>query len=73
MECFRILNDGLPLGCTLNPVLGREFEYGDEKLVRDGAGRTVAVIGGGPAGMEATLRKAYVDKLICVLTFKAAC
>jgi alkyl hydroperoxide reductase subunit AhpF len=33
----------------------------------------VAVIGGGPAGMEATLRKAYVDKLICVLTFKAAC
>ena len=23
MECFRILNDGLPLGCTLNPVLGR--------------------------------------------------
>jgi 2,4-dienoyl-CoA reductase-like NADH-dependent reductase (Old Yellow Enzyme family) len=73
MECFRILNDGLPLGCTLNPVLGREFEYGAEKLVRDGAGRTAAVIGGGPAGMEAALRKAYVDKLICVLTFKAAC
>ncbi|MBQ1757415.1 MAG: NADH:flavin oxidoreductase, partial [Erysipelotrichaceae bacterium] len=23
MECFRILNDGLPLGCTLNPILGR--------------------------------------------------
>jgi len=55
MECFRILNDGLPLGCTLNPVLGREFEYGDEKLVKNGAGRTVAVVGGGPAGMEAAL------------------
>ena len=55
MECFRILNDGLPLGCTLNPVLGREFEYGDEKLIKNGAGRTVAVIGGGPAGMEAAL------------------
>ncbi len=55
MECFRILNDGLPLGCTLNPVLGREFEYGDEKLVRNGAGRTVAVAGAGPAGMEAAL------------------
>lgn len=55
MECFRILNDGLPLGCTLNPVLGREFEYGDEKLVKNGAGRKVAVIGGGPAGMEAAL------------------
>ncbi|MBQ1706054.1 MAG: FAD-dependent oxidoreductase [Clostridia bacterium] len=59
MECFRILNDGLPLGCTLNPVLGREFEWGDEKLVKNGAGRTVAVVGGGPAGFEAalTLRK----------------
>ena len=55
MECFRILNDGLPLGCTLNPVLGREFEYGDEKLVKNGVGRKVAVIGGGPAGMEAAL------------------
>ena len=55
MECFRILNDGLPLGCTLNPVLGREFEYGDEKLIRDGEGRTAAVIGGGPAGMEAAM------------------
>ncbi len=59
MECFRILNDGLPLGCTLNPVLGREFEWGDDKLVKNGAGRTVAVVGGGPAGFEAalTLRK----------------
>lgn len=59
MECFRILNDGLPLGCTLNPVMGREFEWGDEKLVKNGGGRTVAVIGGGPAGFEAalTLRK----------------
>jgi len=55
MECFRILNDGLPLGCTLNPVLGREFEYGDEKLVINGHGKTVAVIGGGPAGMQAAV------------------
>ncbi len=55
MECFRILNDGLPLGCTLNPVLGREFEWGDEKLVKNGEGRTVAVIGGGPGGFEAAL------------------
>lgn len=53
MECFRILNDGLPLGCTLNPILGREFEWGDDKLNRNGNGRRVAVIGGGPSGMEA--------------------
>ncbi|MBR0342960.1 MAG: FAD-dependent oxidoreductase [Oscillospiraceae bacterium] len=55
MECFRILNDGLPLGCTVNPVLGREFEWGDEKLVKNGEGKSVAVVGGGPAGMEAAL------------------
>ena len=55
MECFRILNDGLPLGCTLNPVLGREFEWGDAKLNRNGNGRKAAVIGGGPAGMEAAV------------------
>ena len=55
MECFRILNDGLPLGCTLNPVLGREFEWGDQKLTCDGNGRKTAVIGGGPAGMQAAV------------------
>ena len=55
MECFRILNDGLPLGCTLNPIMGREFEWGDEKLKKNGQGRTVAVVGGGPAGFEAAL------------------
>ena len=55
MECFRILNDGLPLGCTLNPILGREFEYGEDKMVRNGNGTKVAVIGGGPAGMQAAL------------------
>ncbi|MBQ1826453.1 MAG: FAD-dependent oxidoreductase [Erysipelotrichaceae bacterium] len=55
MECFRILNDGLPLGCTLNPILGREFQYGEDKLNVDGNNRRVAVIGGGPAGMQAAV------------------
>ena len=55
MECFRILNDGMPLGCTLNPVLGREFEWGDAKLNRNGNGRRMAVIGGGPAGIQAAV------------------
>ena len=55
MECFRILNDGQPLGCTVNPILGREFEWGEEKLVRNGNGRKVAVIGAGPAGIQASV------------------
>ena len=37
--------------CAVNPVTGREREYAAPKV--DGAGRTVAVIGGGPAGVEA--------------------
>ena len=55
MECFRILNDGLPLGCTVNPIIGREFEYGEDKLVKNGCGRKVAVVGGGPSGMQAAV------------------
>lgn len=53
LECFRILNTLRPLECTLNPVLGRELHYG--KLDQNGQGHKVAVIGGGPAGMEASI------------------
>ena len=31
MECFRILNDGLPLGCTLNPVRIRRRQAGPRR------------------------------------------
>lgn len=55
MECFRILNLARPVECTLNPVLGQEFRYNDENLKKNGAGRTVAVAGGGPAGMQAAV------------------
>lgn len=39
--------------CGVNPVTGREREYACPE--RDGEGRTVAIIGGGPAGIEAAL------------------
>lgn len=52
LYCFRIANMGRALECTVNPCLGRETIYGDDKLVKDGNGRTVAVIGGGPGGMH---------------------
>jgi len=42
---------GLPLECAVNPRLGRERETARPR--RDGAGRTVAVIGAGPAGLAA--------------------
>ena len=42
---------GLPLECAVNPRLGRERETAEPRM--DGDGRTVAVIGAGPAGLTA--------------------
>ncbi|MEW6555256.1 MAG: FAD-dependent oxidoreductase [Actinomycetota bacterium] len=42
---------GLPLECAVNPRLGRERETAEPR--RDGGGRTVAVVGAGPAGLAA--------------------
>lgn len=55
MECFRVLNALKPLECTINPVLGRELHFNDDTMKKDGDGRKVAVIGGGPAGMQAAV------------------
>lgn len=41
----------LPCRCAINIEAGREIRYGD--MPEDGAGRVVAIIGGGPAGLEA--------------------
>lgn len=53
LYCFKTANTGRAIECTANPILGRETIYGDDKLVKNGEGKTVAVIGGGPAGMQA--------------------
>ena len=55
MECFRVLNECRPLECTVNPVLGREYLINDDTIKNNGEGRKVAVIGGGPAGMQAAV------------------
>ncbi|BBF41613.1 2,4-dienoyl-CoA reductase [NADPH] [Lachnospiraceae bacterium KM106-2] len=49
--CFGHLGAGGHIKCAVNPRCGRELEYADYK--KDGNGQTVAVIGGGPAGMQA--------------------
>lgn len=41
------------MGCTVNPYIGREGEVSDDRLPPADVKRTVLVIGGGPAGMEA--------------------
>ena len=57
LYCFETvlaaLATGDPLKCALNPRTGHEAKYGE--LKPDGGGRKVAVIGAGPAGMEAAL------------------
>lgn len=51
LACFESIVKGEGLHCTVNPALMREQEF--SALRRDGAGRPVAVVGGGPGGMEA--------------------
>lgn len=55
MHCFRSLGRCHPIECAVNPILGREIRFHAGTLKRDGAGRTVVVAGGGPAGMQAAL------------------
>lgn len=55
LNCFKMASMGRAIECAVNPVLGRETYRGDDKLVKNGNGRKVAVIGAGPAGMEAAI------------------
>ncbi len=41
------------LGCTVNPAAGQERELGERRVRKALTPRTVWVVGGGPAGMEA--------------------
>lgn len=53
MYCFRSLGLQRPVECTVNPRVGRERLFTEDKLKADGGGRPVAVVGGGPGGMQA--------------------
>ncbi|MBQ6582453.1 MAG: FAD-dependent oxidoreductase [Mogibacterium sp.] len=47
----RVLGKALPIRCAVNARTAREIDF--PSLRENGAGRPVAVVGGGPAGMEA--------------------
>lgn len=55
LNCFKQAGAGRAIECAVNPLLGRETYRGDDKLVKDGNGRPVAVIGSGPSGLEAAI------------------
>lgn len=61
LNCIEAIMNGTSIKCAVNPKLGYELEYKDYDL--DGQGRTVAVIGGGPAGME-------TSKILAIRGFK---
>ncbi|MBB1250556.1 FAD-dependent oxidoreductase [Rhizobium sp. G21] len=41
------------ISCLINPSVGREFEWGGDRFERTADPKTVLVVGGGPAGLEA--------------------
>jgi 2,4-dienoyl-CoA reductase-like NADH-dependent reductase (Old Yellow Enzyme family)/thioredoxin reductase len=41
------------ISCLINPSAGREFEWGGDRFDKAAQARSVLVVGGGPAGMEA--------------------
>ena len=53
LVCFEQIEHLLYVKCSVNPTTGREREFA--RPSRDGAGRTVAVVGGGPAGITAAM------------------
>lgn len=55
MNCFKQSGAGRAIECAVNPVLGRETYRGDDKLIVNGNGETVAVIGAGPSGLQAAI------------------
>jgi NADPH-dependent 2,4-dienoyl-CoA reductase/sulfur reductase-like enzyme len=59
MYCMETLMEaditGVTVACAINYQGGREEAYGDGALRKDGDGRIVAVIGAGPAGLEAAI------------------
>ena len=50
--CISRFFRGLPIGCTVNPIAGRERHFADA-LKPAAEPRTWVVVGGGPAGMKA--------------------
>ncbi len=53
LVCFDEIVHERHVKCSVNPTTGREREFANP--ARDGAGRTVAVVGGGPAGVTAAV------------------
>ena len=53
LYCIEELMSGKRLKCAVNPKVGREAEF--DKFEKNGDDRIVAIVGGGPAGMQSAI------------------
>ncbi len=53
LVCFDEIEHGRHVKCSVSPTTGREREFARPE--RNGAGRTVVIVGGGPAGFTAAM------------------
>ena len=53
-NCFRMASPHTAKLCSVNPIWGRYKDYPDARLPLAAVKKKVAVVGGGPAGVEAT-------------------
>ena len=56
LKCIQGVAQGTGIGCSVNPQCGHETEA--LHVEKNGAGKNVIVLGGGPAGMEAAITAA---------------
>ena len=71
MNCNKSVVAGRTLHCALNPVAGHEVTFGDDKLVKNGNGRKVAIVGGGPSGLSAAYYLALMGHKVTVYEKRA--
>ena len=64
--CAGGLNTRGRVGCTVNPVAGREVTLGDDSL-RTATPRRVLVVGGGPCGVEAARAAAVAGHTVTLV------